>query len=81
MSFIQQNFLTQVRPKPSPYKKRLRELGISIGAVANYVGLTYPYVMNQINGVYPMTEQTEAKIKMLIDLIKQEKNNKENEVQ
>jgi hypothetical protein len=80
MSFIQHDFLTQIRPKPSPYKKRLRELDISIGAVANYVGLTYPYVMNQINGVYPMTEQTEAKIKLLIDLIEQEKNCKENQL-
>jgi hypothetical protein len=77
MSSIQRDFFTQIRPKPSPYKKSLRELGISIGAVANYVGLTYPYVMNQINGVYPMTEQTEAKIKKLINLIKQEKGGKE----
>ena len=80
MSSIQQDFFTQIRPKPSRYKKKLIELGISIGAVANYVGLTYPYVMNQINGVYPMTAQTEAKIKRLIDLIKQEKNRKENEL-
>jgi hypothetical protein len=77
---IQQDFYTQIRPKPTPYKQQLRELGISIGAVANYIGLTYPYVMNQINGVYPMTEGTETKIKKLINLIKQEKNWKESEL-
>lgn len=80
MSAIEEAFLTQIRPKPSPYKKELLMLGISIGAVANYIGLTYPYVMNQINGVYPMTEQTETKIKKLIDLIKQEQSGKENEL-
>jgi plasmid maintenance system antidote protein VapI len=80
MSTIQQDFLTQFRPKPTLYKKKLQEPGISIGAVANYVGLTYPYVMNQINGVYPITEQTETKIKRLIDLIKQERNRKEDEL-
>jgi hypothetical protein len=67
---IHEDFLTQIRPKPTPYKQQLRELGISIGAVANYIGLTYPYVMNQINGVYPMTERTEAKVKELIELVK-----------
>jgi hypothetical protein len=66
----QKDFLIQIRPKPTPYKQQLRELGISVGAAANYIGLTYPYVMNQINGVYPMTESTEAKIKELIQLAK-----------
>ena len=69
MSTIQQDFLTKIRPKPSPYKRRLRELGISGGAAANYVDLTYPYVMNMLNGVYPMTERTEAKLKKLIQLV------------
>ena len=71
---IQEDFLKQIRPKPTPYKQQLRELGISIGAVANYIGLTYPYVMNQINGVYPMTECTEAKIRELIKLVSDNQN-------
>ena len=69
MSTINQDFLTQIRPKPTPYKQQLRDLSISGGAVANYVGLTYPYVMNMLNGVYPMTERTEAKIEELIQLV------------
>ena len=52
MSSISRDLLTQIRPKPSPLKERLRKLSISGGAVANYVGLTYPYVMNMLNGVY-----------------------------
>ena len=69
MLSINQDFLTQIRPKLSPYKHRLCKLGISAGVVAQYVGLTYPYIVNQLNGVYPMTERTESKIKELIHLV------------
>ena len=64
-----QQITTQIRPVPSPYKKKLRRLGISAGAVAQYVGLTYPYILNQLNGAHPMTERTEAKIKELIEQV------------
>jgi hypothetical protein len=74
MSSTNRGFLTQIRPKPSPYKQQLRELSISGGAVANYVGLTYPYVMNMLNGAYHMTERTQTKIIELMDLVKQTQN-------
>jgi hypothetical protein len=52
MSSTKKDFLTQIRPEPSPYKQRLCELGISAGVVAKYVGLTYPYMVNRsMNGL------------------------------
>jgi hypothetical protein len=69
MSSTNQDFHTQIRSKPSHYKHQLRKLSASGGAVANYVGSTYPYVIDMLNGVYPMTERTEAKNKELIQLV------------
>ena len=65
----QQQVITAIRPKPSPYKETLRRLNISAGAVAQYVGLTYPYILNQLNGAHPMTSRTEEKIKELIQQV------------
>lgn len=63
---IQQDFLVQIKPKPSPFKAKLKDLGISAGAVAQYLNLTYPYVLNMLNGAHPMTPNVEIKIKELI---------------
>lgn len=67
---IQQQFQFKVYAKPHPLKNRLHNLGITPGAVANYVGLTYPYLLNQLNGAHPMTERTERKIQQLISEVK-----------
>lgn len=69
---VQPQFITRIRPTPSPYKKQLRRLGISAGAVAQFVGLTYPYILNQLNGAHPMTERTETKIRELIEQVRSE---------
>ena len=70
MPSIEQDFLTKIRPKPHPYKFQLLKLGVSVGATAVYVDRVYPYVMNMLNGVYPMTARTERKIKELIEKVK-----------
>ena len=71
------DFIQTLKPKPSPYKQKLQELEITAGAAARYVGLSYPYFCNQLNGVAPMTETTEANLRKLVKLVQQEKNRKE----
>ena len=65
---IQQQFLS--KPAPHPHKIQLKELGITAGAVASYVGLSYPYVVNMLNGAHPMTRRTDLKIQKLIREVK-----------
>ena len=67
------DFIRTLKPKPSPYKQKLQELEITAGAASRYVGLSYPYFCNQLNGVAPMTETTEANLKKLVKLVQQEK--------
>lgn len=70
IKMIQQQVITSIHPKPSPYKEELRLLNITAGAVAQYVGLSYPYILNMLNGAHPMTERTEAKIRELIQQVR-----------
>ena len=64
-----QQVVTSIRPKPSPYKEKLRRRNITAGAAAQFIGLSYPYVLNMLNGAHPMTERTEAKIKELLNIV------------
>ena len=54
-------------PKQSKYKKILKKHGISVGTVANYLKLSYPYVCNILNGVHRMPPEAEKKIQKLVD--------------
>ena len=74
---MSQEFVQTIKPKPSALKKRLQELEITAGAAARYVGVSYPYFCNQLNGVAPMTEATETNLKRLVKLVQKEKNRKE----
>ena len=49
-----QQVVTSIRPKPSPYKEKLRRRNITAGAAAQFIGLSYPYVLNMLNGAHPM---------------------------
>jgi len=69
---IGSDFQRRVHPKPSIYKSELEKLGITPGAVAQYLGLSYSYVVNQLNGLHPMTPRTELKIQELIQKVKSE---------
>ena len=74
---MQQEFAQTIKPKPSVLKKKLQELEITAGAAARYVGVSYPYFCNQLNGVAPMNEVTEANLRRLVKLVQKEKNRKE----
>jgi hypothetical protein len=73
MKIRNMNVSIQLKPMPSKYKTELQALKITAGAVARYVGLSYNYVLNQLNGVYPMTSETKRKIRTLIRTLKFEK--------
>jgi len=60
--------LEKFKPQPTRYKKIFKEHGISHGTVASYLGKSYSYVCNILNG----TIQTPSKIKeKLQELVQQ----------
>ena len=58
--------LTQYKPRPSKYKRKLKEHGVSVLIVDNYLERSYPYVCNVLNGVYSMSKYIDGKLKELI---------------
>lgn len=55
------------KPRKTLYKLILKKHGISIGTIANYLGLSYPYVCSMLNGSFRMTKKAERKLQKLID--------------
>ncbi len=54
-------------PKPVHYKEIFKKHNIPTGTVANYLGLTYPYTCNMLNGIYSITPAVKKKLKALSD--------------
>ena len=63
---MRQVFNQIIKPQPNPLKRKLHDLQITVGAAALYVGRSYPYFCNQLNGVAPMTPEIEEKLQELI---------------
>ena len=63
----QQININDYKPVPTLYKRLFKAHGIKIGTIANYLGMSYPYVCNMLNGSYRMTKETELKLQKLID--------------
>jgi len=70
---IESDFHTRIHPKPSIYKSQLEKLGITPGAVAQFAGLSYSYIINQLNGMHRMSPRTEQKIQELIQIVSSER--------
>ncbi|GEM_PF-3809415 len=66
------SFVMQYRPKPTKYKAELKEMGVSFGAVAQYLGFSYPYTLGLLGGSHRMTPEVEWKIQDLIRNLKKE---------
>ncbi|WDP88325.1 MAG: hypothetical protein HUN04_00605 [Desulfobacter sp.] len=58
--------MDEFKPKQHPLKSELKKHGVSIATVANYLDLTYPYLLNMLNGTYKMQEQHEQRIETLL---------------
>ena len=67
-----QEFLKKFMPKPHWFKAVLKEHGIPLSAVVNYLGLSYGYVSNMMSGVINMTDENEAKLRKLKKRIEEE---------
>lgn len=65
-----QSSTTIFKPIPSPFKEKFQRLGIRAGAVAVYIGRSYPHTLNMLNGVAPVPKSIEAKMEKLIGEIK-----------
>ena len=63
--------LKDYEPKPTHYKALFRAYGISVGTVANYLGRSYPYVCNVLNGLYRMPSTMEKKLQRLVNQLEE----------
>jgi hypothetical protein len=57
----------KIRPEPSPYRQQIKDLDVTVGAVAQYIGRTYVHTLNMLNGVESLPPATESKIQQLIE--------------
>lgn len=57
----------KLRPKPSPFKAILKSYNVPISHIAPFLGFTYPYTVNLINGVEKMTPAVAEKLQALVD--------------
>jgi len=61
-------FQTVYRAQPSPLYTKLKELRVTAGAAARYLGISYTHALNQLNGNANMQPETERKLKELINM-------------
>ena len=63
--------LKDYEPKPTHYKALFKAHGISVGTVANYLGRSYPYVCNVLNGLYRTPLAIEKKLQKLVSQLEE----------
>ena len=59
--------LEALKPKPHPFRAVLRRHKISNAMVANYLGLSLPYIGLILGGQNNMPAHQEAKLQILVD--------------
>jgi hypothetical protein len=64
---MQHEFLQQYVPKPVPFMDTLKKHGLTVPMVAKYLGVSYSYTFNSLNGIYKMSKPVEKKLKKLVD--------------
>ena len=57
----------EIIPKPSRFKLELRKYGIPASHVASYLGYSYTYIVNVLNGISKITPPVEKKLQLLVD--------------
>jgi hypothetical protein len=66
---LNDNVVRTLKPKVSPLKKELLDLGISVAVAARYVNRSYTYLINQLNGLQRLQPHTEKKLRQLIETV------------
>ena len=68
--------LSKYEVKTHPFKGIFKKLGVANGTIANYLGLSYTYVNNMLNGHYRMPAHIIARLQDLIDKLEAGKKQK-----
>ena len=55
--------------KPHPFRQILKAYGITVGMVAEYLKMSYPYVANMLSGKLKMSLKAQLGMKKLVDRI------------
>lgn len=63
--------LSEFEPRPTYFKTIFKSHGISIATIANYLGLSYPYVCSVLNGTFRMTKTIEKKLQALVSQLEE----------
>ncbi len=53
--------------KEHPLKRILKAYGLTIGMIANYLGVSHPYAYKMLRGEKPMSKPAEWKLQKLVD--------------
>ena len=64
--------IDEFKSRPHPYKSILKEHGVAVTTVANYLGITYQYVYNTLSGHVKMSQRMEEKLTPLIQQLEAE---------
>ena len=62
------------KPSPHPAKAIIKANNISVASVAEFMGLSFTYVTNILNGVVRITPENENKLKEIIEHLGDDKN-------
>ncbi len=60
------SILDEFKVKEHPVKAELKKHKVATGTLSNFLGLSYPYVCNMLNGHFRMPKQHANKINSLI---------------
>jgi transcriptional regulator with XRE-family HTH domain len=67
------------KPSPHPAKAVIKANNISVASVARFMGLSFTYVTNILNGVMRITPENENKLKEIIEHLGGDKNESDNQ--
>jgi hypothetical protein len=59
--------MSEAKKKEHPFKRILKAYGITMGMVANYLGVSHPYGYKMLRGEKPMPKPIEWKLQKLVD--------------
>ena len=62
----------EITPLPSEYKAQFKKFGIPTCNISVHLGLSYPYVLNLLNGIARITPEVDQKLQSLINQLEAE---------
>jgi len=62
--------LNEFRPKHHPLKKEIKNAGVTVAVLGNYLGLSYSYTNNLLSGIHKLPAKHEKSILALLANLK-----------